>query len=101
MPTAAKAGVYSATLSYLKAGQAAGTDEAKAVMGQLRKMTINDAVIRNGKLREDGALVHDMLLLQVKRPAESKAPWDYYKVKAVLKGPDVFPPINPACPITK
>ncbi|KDP86599.1 ABC transporter permease [Cupriavidus sp. SK-3] len=101
MPTAAQAGVYSATLSYLKAVQAAGTDEAKAVMAQLRKMTINDAVIRNGKLREDGALVHDMLLLQVKRPAESKAAWDYYKVKAVLKGPDVFPPVNPACPITK
>ncbi|WP_332774739.1 ABC transporter substrate-binding protein [Polaromonas sp.] len=100
MPTAAQAGVYSATLNYLKAVQAAGTDEAKAVMTQLRKMTINDAVIRNGKLREDGALVHDMLLLQVKSPAESKAPWDYYKVKAVLKGPDVFPPVNPACAIS-
>jgi branched-chain amino acid transport system substrate-binding protein len=100
MPTAAQAGVYSATLNYLKAVQAAGTDEAKAVMAQLRKMTINDAVIRNGKLREDGALVHDMLLLQVKSPAESKAPWDYYKVKAVLKGPDVFPPVNPACAIS-
>jgi branched-chain amino acid transport system substrate-binding protein len=97
MPTAAQAGVYSATLSYLKAIQAAGTDEAKAVMAQLRKMTIDDAVIRKGKLREDGALVHDMLLLQVKTPAESKAPWDYYKVKSVLKGADVFPPINPAC----
>lgn len=100
MPTAAQAGVYSATLNYLKAVQAAGTDEAKAVMTQLRKMTINDAVIRNGKLREDGALVHDMLLLQVKSPAESRAPWDYYKVKAVLKGPDVFPPVNPACAIS-
>jgi len=100
MPTAAQAGVYSATLNYLKAVQAAGTDEAKAVMTQLRKMTINDAVIRNGKLREDGALVHDMLLLQVKSPAESKAPWDYYKVKEVLKGPDVFPPVNPACAIS-
>ena len=53
--------------------------------------TINDAVIRNGKLRADGALVHDMLLLQVKAPAESKAPWDYYHVKAVLKGDEVFP----------
>jgi branched-chain amino acid transport system substrate-binding protein len=101
MPTSAQAGVYSATLNYLKAIQAAGTDEAKAVMAQLRKMTINDAVIRNGKLREDGALVHDMLLLQVKAPAESKTPWDYYKVKSVLKGADVYPPINPACPIGK
>ncbi len=99
MPTAAQAGVYSATLSYLKAVQAAGTDEAKAVMAQLRKMTIDDAVIRNGKLREDGALVHDMLLLQVKSPAESKAPWDYYKVKSVLKGADVYPAISPACQV--
>ena len=101
MPTAAQAGVYSATLSYLKAIQAAGTDEAKAVMAQLRKMTIDDAVIRKGKLREDGALVHDMLLLQVKTPAESKAPWEYNKVKSVLKGADVFPPINPACQAAK
>ncbi len=101
MPTAAQAGVYSATLSYLKAVQAAGTDEAKAVMAQLRKITIDDAVIRNGKLREDGALVHDMLLLQVKTPAESKAPWDYYKVKSVLKGADVYPPISPACHLGK
>ncbi|MFP3534758.1 ABC transporter substrate-binding protein, partial [Burkholderia sp. SIMBA_042] len=66
MPTASQAGVYSATLSYLKAIEAAGTDEAPAVMAKLREMTINDAVIRNGKLRADGALVHDMLLLQVK-----------------------------------
>ncbi|MCA1323359.1 ABC transporter substrate-binding protein [Herbaspirillum sp. alder98] len=97
MPTAAQAGVYSATLSYLKAVEAAGTDEARAVMTQLRKMTINDAVIRNGRLREDGALVHDMLLLQVKAPADSKYPWDYYNVKAVLKGSDVYPPISAAC----
>ncbi|KAG1272945.1 hypothetical protein G6F64_015441 [Rhizopus arrhizus] len=74
MPTASQAGVYSATLSYLKAIEAAGTDGAPAVMAKLREMTINDAVIRNGKLRADGALVHDMLLLQVKTPAQSKAP---------------------------
>ncbi len=101
MPTSAQAGVYSATLNYLKAVQAAGTDEAKAVMTQLRKMTIDDAVIRHGKLREDGALVHDMMLFQVKTPAESKAPWDYYKLKAVLKGADVYPPLDPACHIAK
>lgn len=95
MPTASQAGVYSATLSYLKAIEAAGTDEAPAVMAKLREMTINDAVIRNGKLRADGALVHDMLLLQVKAPAESKAPWDYYHVKSVLKGDEVFPSRRP------
>jgi branched-chain amino acid transport system substrate-binding protein len=101
MPTASQAGVYSATLSYLKAIEAAGTDDAPAVMAKLREMTINDAVIRNGKLRADGALVHDMLLLQVKTPKESKAPWDYYNVKSVLKGEDVFPKPQAACSLNK
>lgn len=101
MPSASQAAVYSATLSYLKAIAAAGTDEAKAVMAQLRTMTIDDAVIRNGKLRADGALVHDMLLLQVKKPSESKRDWDFYKVKAVLKGEDVFPKPSPACPLNQ
>ncbi|MFY3082619.1 ABC transporter substrate-binding protein [Achromobacter xylosoxidans] len=101
MPTASQAGVYSATLSYLKAIEAAGTDEAPAVMAKLREMTINDAVIRNGKLRADGALVHDMLLLQVKAPAESKAPWDYYHVKSMLKGDEVFPKPQAACALNK
>lgn len=101
MPSASQAAVYSATLSYLKAIQAIGTDEAKAVMSQLRSMTIDDAVIRNGKLRIDGALVHDMLLLQVKKPSESKRDWDFYNVKAVLKGDDVFPKPSPACPLVQ
>ncbi len=101
MPTAAQAGVYSATLSYLKAIEAAGTDEAGAVMARLRQMTIDDAVIRNGRLRADGALVHDMLLLQVKKPAESKRDWDFYNVRAVLSGAEVYPAPNPACPLNK
>ncbi|MEW6641968.1 MAG: ABC transporter substrate-binding protein [Pseudomonadota bacterium] len=99
MPSASQAAIYSATLSYLKAIEAAGTDEANAVMDKLRSMTIDDAVIRNGHLRADGALVHDLLLLQVKKPAESKGDWDYYKVKAVLKGDDVFPKPSSACPL--
>nr|WP_320109693.1 ABC transporter substrate-binding protein [Rhodopseudomonas sp. P2A-2r] len=73
MPSASQAAVYSATLSYLKAIEGAGTDEAMAVMAKLRTMTIDDAAIRNGHLRADGALVHDMLLLQVKKPAEIQA----------------------------
>lgn len=101
MPTAAQAGVYSAVLNYLKAVQAAGTDEAGAVMKQLKTMTIDDAVIRNGHLRDDGALVHDMLLLQVKKPSESKTPWDYYNVKAILPGKDVFPAPDMACALNK
>ncbi|MEH2482071.1 branched-chain amino acid transport system substrate-binding protein [Nitrobacteraceae bacterium AZCC 2146] len=101
MPSASQAAVYSATLSYLKAIEGAGTDEAGAVMAKLRTMTIDDAVIRNGHLRVDGALVHDMLLLQVKKPAESKRDWDFYNVKAVLKGEDVFPKPSDACPLNK
>ncbi|RZK94325.1 MAG: ABC transporter substrate-binding protein, partial [Methylobacterium sp.] len=99
MPSASQAAVYSAALSYLKAIEAAGTDEAGAVMAKLRTMTIDDAVIRNGTLRADGALVHDMLLLQVKKPAESKRDWDFYNVRAVLKGDDVFPKPSDACPL--
>lgn len=99
MPSASQAAVYSATLSYLKAIEAAGTDEAGAVMAKLRTMTIDDAAIRNGKLRADGALVHDLLLLQVKTPAESKRDWDFYNVRAVLKGEDVFPKPSETCPL--
>jgi branched-chain amino acid transport system substrate-binding protein len=101
MPSASQAAVYSATLSYLKAIDGAGTDAAGAVMANLRTMTIDDAVIRNGKLRADGALVHDMLLLQVKKPAESKRDWDFYNVRAVLKGDDVFPKPSDACPLNR
>lgn len=101
MPSASQAAVYSATRSYLKAIDAAGTDDADAVMAKLRGMTIDDDVIRNGHLRADGALVHDLLLLQVKKPAESKRDWDFYNVKAVLKGDDVFPKPSEACPLIK
>ncbi|ACA17903.1 Extracellular ligand-binding receptor [Methylobacterium sp. 4-46] len=99
MPSASQAAVYSAVLSYLRAIEAAGTDEAGAVMAKLRTMTIDDAVIRNGRLRADGALVHDLLLLQVKKPSESKRDWDFYTVKAVLKGEDVYPKPSDACPL--
>ena len=64
-----------------------------------RLVTIDDAVIRNVKLRADGALVHDLLLLQVKKPAESKRDWDFYHVKAVLKGDEVYPKPSDACPL--
>ena len=92
MPTMVQAGVYSSVLNYLKAVKAAGTDATAAVMKQLKSMPIEDAVIRNGRIREDGRLVHDMLLLQVKKPSESKAPWDYYTIKARIPGDDAFLP---------
>ena len=95
-PTTARlisAGVYSATLNYLKAVQAAGSDDADAVMAQLKKMKISDAVMQNGEIRADGRLIHDMYLLQVKKPAESKKPWDYYNVKAVIPAAEAFQPL--------
>ena len=86
MPTSFHAGDYSAALQYLKAVQAAGTDDGDKVMAQLRKTKVNDMFMQNGWLREDGLMVHDMRLVQVKTPAESREPWDYYKVVETIAG---------------
>lgn len=93
MPTALQAGVYSSVTHYLKAIQAAGTDEAKAVSAKMRELPVNDFLAKNGKVREDGRMVHDMLLVQVKKPSESKAPWDYYNVLATVPGDQAFLPL--------
>jgi branched-chain amino acid transport system substrate-binding protein len=90
MPTMLHAGNYSATLAYLKAVHAAGTDDADAVMRKLRETPIDDMFASKGRIREDGRMVHDMYVVQVKKPAESKSPWDYYHVKAVVPGGDAF-----------
>ena len=90
MPPSFHAGDYSAALPYLKAVPAIGTDDGDKVMAQLRKTRVNDMFMQNGWLREDGLMVHDMRLVQVKTPAESQEPWDYYKVVQKLKGEDVF-----------
>jgi branched-chain amino acid transport system substrate-binding protein len=86
MPTSFHAGDYSAALQYLKAVQAAGTDDGDQVMEQLRKTKVNDMFMQNGWLRGDGLMVHDMRLVQVKTPAESQEPWDYYKVVETIAG---------------
>ncbi len=78
---------------YLKAIQAAGTDEAKAVAAKMRELPVNDFFAKGGKVREDGRMVHDMLLVQVKTPSESKQPWDYYKVLATIPGDQAFLPL--------
>jgi branched-chain amino acid transport system substrate-binding protein len=102
MPTMAQAGVYSAVSHYLKSVRAAGTDATDAVMKKMRDTPVNDVVIRNGKIRDDGRLVHDMLLVQVKTPAESKGPWDYYHVRDVLPGDQAFKPLSQStCPLVK
>lgn len=89
-PNSNHAAVYSSTLHYLKAVQAAGTDDTAAVIQKMRATPINDMFAKGGKLREDGRMVHDMYLFQVKSPAESKAPWDYYSLKGTVKGDEAF-----------
>ncbi len=102
MPSMMQAAVYSAVLHYLKAIQASGTDDAQAVMARMKATEVNDAVVRKGHIRDDGRLVHDMLLVQVKTPAESKGPWDLYKIRNVIPGDQAFQPLAQSrCPIIK
>ena len=102
MPTMVQAGIYSAVTHYLKAVQAAGTDDAQAVMAKMRAMPVNDFFAKNGHLREDGRMVHDMYLFQVKTPEESKEPWDYYKLVSVIPGDQAFQPLSESrCPLVK
>ncbi len=93
-PNSDHASVYSATMHYLQAVKAAGTDDTAAVMKKMHEMPINDMFAKGGKIREDGRMVHDMYLFQVKSPAESKGPWDYYKLKGTVKGEDAFLPLS-------
>ncbi|PRD67334.1 ABC transporter permease [Malikia spinosa] len=94
MPTMVQAGQYSSTMHYLKAVKATGTDDTAKVMTQMKKTPINDFFAKNGKIRDDGRMVHDMYLLQVKKPAESKTPWDYYHVKATIPAAEAFQPLS-------
>ncbi len=89
-PNSNHASVYSAVMHYLKAVQAAGTDDTAAVLKKMQDTPINDMFAKNGKLRPDGRMVHDMHLFQVKKPSESKAPWDYYHLKGTVKGEEAF-----------
>ena len=101
MPTMWQAGVYSSVMHYLKAIKAAGTDDPLKVAAKMREMPVEDFFSRNGKLREDGLMVHDLVLVQVKKPDELKYPWDYYQILAHIPGDQAFGPPNPACPLVK
>ena len=94
MPTAIQAANYSSTLHYLRAVKEAGTDATAAVMARMKSTKVNDFFARNGTIREDGRMVHDMYLVQVKAPSESKYPWDYYKVLATIPGDEAFQPLS-------
>jgi branched-chain amino acid transport system substrate-binding protein len=102
MPTMTQAGVYSAVRHYLKAVEAAKTDDATAVATRMRDIPVQDMNIENGRVREDGQVMHDMYLVEVKKPNESRRPWDYYKVLATVPADQAFQPLSEsACPLVK
>jgi len=97
-----QAGTYSAVAHYLKAIAAAGTDEAKAVSAKMKEMPVNDFMTHGAKVREDGRVVRDMYLVEVKTPAESKGPWDYYKILTTIPGDEAFRPLADGnCPFVE
>ncbi|HYG89331.1 MAG TPA: ABC transporter substrate-binding protein [Azospirillum sp.] len=102
MPTDIQAGAYSATMTYLNAIKAAGTDDAAKVREQLRNVTINDFFAKGGKIRDDGRMVHEMYLAQAKGPDESKSEWDLMKILRPIPGNDAFMPLERStCPLVK
>ncbi len=92
MPNMIQAGTYSSILHYLRAVQAAGTDETGAVMARMKSTPINDVFVKNGSIRADGRMMRDMYLFEVKQPGESKYAWDYYKLKATIPAKEAFLP---------
>jgi len=100
MPTMVQAGVYSSILHYLKAVQAAGTDDADAVMAKMKATPVNDFFAKNATIGPDGLLRHDMYLAQVKAPSDSKYPWDYYKIVQTIPAAQAFPSVEQQkCPL--
>jgi branched-chain amino acid transport system substrate-binding protein len=101
MPTMWQAGVYSSVMNYLNAIKESGTDDPLKVAAKMKEKPVEDFFARNGRLRDDNLMVHDLMLVQVKKPEESKYPWDYYKVLTKISGEDAFGPPDPACPMLK
>jgi branched-chain amino acid transport system substrate-binding protein len=101
MPTMWQAGVYSSVMNYLSAIRDSGTDDPLKVAARMREKPVEDFFARNGRLRADNLMVHDLMLVQVKKPEESKYPWDYYKVLTKISGEDAFGPPDPACSMLK
>jgi branched-chain amino acid transport system substrate-binding protein len=102
MPTMVHAGVYSSVTHYLQAVQGLGTDDADAVMAKMREAPVNDFFAKNGRIGPDGLHRHDMYLVQVKSPEESKVPWDYYKVLKTIPAAQAFPSVvQQKCPLVR
>ena len=101
-PTFPQAAFYSATMTYLDAVKAAGTTDADKVMDELHKKKISDAFVQNASIRADGLLEHDMYIMEVKKPSESKGPWDYYRLLKTMSGAEAFGKLaDSACPLVK
>jgi len=99
MPTMVHAGTYSSVLQWLKAVEAIGDDGGKASVDQMKKMEINDFFAKNGVIREDGRMVHDMYLAEVKSPEESSGKWDYYKILRTIPGDQAYQALSESrCP---
>jgi len=94
MPTMVHAGVYSSVMHYLKAIDEAGTDDALPTVEQMKATPVNDFFAKNGVIRDDGRMVHDMYLVRVKSPDESEAPWDYYEVLRTIPGDEAYLPLE-------
>jgi branched-chain amino acid transport system substrate-binding protein len=102
MPTMVQAGNYSSTMHYLKAVKAAGTVDTQAVMMKMKDTPVNDFFAKNARIRVDGRMVHDMYLAQVKKPEDSKTPWDYYNIRQVIPAKDAYMPLEQSeCPLVK
>jgi branched-chain amino acid transport system substrate-binding protein len=102
MPNMVQAGTYSAVTQYLKAIDKAGTDDTEAVAKLLHEMPVDDVFGRGGKVGPNGRMIHDMYLMEVKKPSESKQEWDYYKVLATIPGDEAYiKPAESGCPLVK
>src|SRR5947207_3455894 len=102
MPTMVQAGVYSAVLHYLKAVEALKSDDGTKVIAKMKEMPTDDPLFGKGVVRADGRKIHPMYLFEVKKPAEAKGPWDYYKVRATIPAEQAFRPLDQGeCPLVK
>ncbi|MBS0548909.1 MAG: ABC transporter substrate-binding protein [Proteobacteria bacterium] len=102
MPTSVQAGFYSATLAYLNAVKATGTDDADKVMAYMKSVKWDDPIFGKSYIRADGRMMHDMYLFEVKKPSESKGPWDYYNKLATIPADEAFRPMDQGgCPMVK
>ena len=102
MPTMDHAGVYAGLLHYLKAVDALKSKDPAAVMAKMKATPTDDPLFGRGSIRADGRVIHDMYLFEVKKPEESKGPYDYYKLLATIPGNEAFRPLNEGgCPLVK